>query len=131
MYLFIVGGILSKLAQGASGYIFPFGYSSVYYLLQHPQSLSLEENIHVRLTMLRLRPHYSRLIYQIKLPSRLSSSIGTSAVPGPIDEELNPNYDAQKYYPVQIGQSVGKYRVLSKLGWGISSTAWLAKDLSR
>ncbi|KKK14683.1 hypothetical protein P175DRAFT_0561003 [Aspergillus ochraceoroseus IBT 24754] len=62
--------------------------------------------------------------------SRLSSSAQVSSLL-PLEEEQLSNYDPQKYYPAQIGESIGKYRILSKLGWGVSSTAWLAKDMSR
>lgn len=34
------------------------------------------------------------------------------------------------YYPVNIGDVfVSKYQVLGKLGYGVSSTVWLARDL--
>ncbi|KAJ5542825.1 kinase domain protein [Penicillium sp. DV-2018c] len=48
-----------------------------------------------------------------------------------MEEELGQGYDPGKYYPAQIGQTIGKYLVISKLGWGANSTAWLAKDTSR
>lgn len=49
----------------------------------------------------------------------------------PIEEERSPGYDPGKYYPARIGEAIGKYRIISKLGWGTNSTAWLAKDISR
>ncbi|KXN80773.1 Serine/threonine-protein kinase SRPK [Leucoagaricus sp. SymC.cos] len=49
-----------------------------------------------------------------------------------IEEETNPDYVAGRYYPVRIGEIFqDRYQVVGKLGWGISSTVWLARDLSR
>jgi hypothetical protein len=41
------------------------------------------------------------------------------------------NYCAGGYHPVRIGDvfNGGKYRVLRKLGYGVYSTVWLARDL--
>jgi serine/threonine protein kinase len=48
------------------------------------------------------------------------------------EEDGSPNYDANKYYPACIGELIrNKYRLISKLGWGVNSTVWLAKDSSR
>ena len=49
----------------------------------------------------------------------------------PIEEERSPGYDRAKYYPARIGETIGKYLIISKLGWGANSTAWLARDISR
>ena len=47
----------------------------------------------------------------------------------PIEEELLPGYKAENYYPVTIGQILDlRYRSVCKLGCGIGSTVWLAKD---
>lgn len=47
-----------------------------------------------------------------------------------IDEESMPNYLLQRYYPVSLGEIFNKrYEVLVKLGYGRSSTVWLAQDL--
>ena len=47
-----------------------------------------------------------------------------------IDEESLPNYVLQRYYPVSLGEVFNKrYEVLVKLGYGRSSTVWLAQDL--
>ncbi|KXN92839.1 Serine/threonine-protein kinase SRPK [Leucoagaricus sp. SymC.cos] len=49
-----------------------------------------------------------------------------------VEEETNPDYVAGRYYPVRIGEIFqDRYQVVGKLGWGISSTVWLARDLSR
>lgn len=88
-----------------------------------------------QLTMVMFRPLYGTTTCSAKGILRMSSSAPSYRVPfsklGLIDEERSPNYNPQKYYPCGIGESVGKYRILSKLGWGASSTAWLAEDTSR
>ncbi|KGO77439.1 hypothetical protein PITC_048120 [Penicillium italicum] len=47
-----------------------------------------------------------------------------------IEEEDLPSYVAENYYPVHIGEVfASRYQVVSKLGYGMSSTAWLCRDL--
>lgn len=48
----------------------------------------------------------------------------------PIEEERLPGYNADIYYPVCIGQVFrDRYQVVGKLGYGVTSTVWLARDL--
>ncbi|CCF42754.1 serine/threonine-protein kinase SRPK3, partial [Colletotrichum higginsianum] len=47
-----------------------------------------------------------------------------------IEEELIPDYTASRYYPVSIGEVLrNRYQIVCKLGFGASSTVWLARDL--
>ncbi|KAK2865345.1 hypothetical protein FQN49_003671 [Arthroderma sp. PD_2] len=47
-----------------------------------------------------------------------------------IEEEGLPNYVADNFYPVYIGEVfASRYQVVSKLGFGMSSTVWLCRDL--
>lgn len=47
-----------------------------------------------------------------------------------IEEEELPFYSAEKYYPARIGEVIAsRYQVVSKLGYGTSSTIWLCRDL--
>lgn len=47
-----------------------------------------------------------------------------------IEEETIPNYIASRYYPVRIGDVLrDRYQVVGKLGFGASSTVWLARDM--
>lgn len=49
-----------------------------------------------------------------------------------IEEETIPGYVASRYYPVRIGDIFqDQYQVVGKLGFGASSTVWLARDMSR
>ncbi|EFE37918.1 hypothetical protein TRV_07408 [Trichophyton verrucosum HKI 0517] len=46
-----------------------------------------------------------------------------------IEEETLPTYTPEKYYPVHLGQVFqGRYQVVGKVGYGGSSTVWLARD---
>jgi serine/threonine-protein kinase SRPK3 len=48
-----------------------------------------------------------------------------------IGEESFPDYLAVRYYPVRIGELfASRYQVVGKLGFGASSTVWLARDLA-
>ncbi|RDL34772.1 CMGC protein kinase [Venustampulla echinocandica] len=50
----------------------------------------------------------------------------------PVEEETSPNYDPKGYYPVDPGQLFNnRYEMIAKLGWGCSSTVWLARDVKR
>ncbi|RAH52988.1 kinase-like protein [Aspergillus piperis CBS 112811] len=47
-----------------------------------------------------------------------------------IEEETLPFYKPENYYPVSMGEVFGSgYQVVSKLGYGTSSTVWLCRDL--
>ena len=47
-----------------------------------------------------------------------------------IEEETIPGYVAAQYYPTRIGEVFkDRYQVISKLGFGASSTVWLARDM--
>lgn len=47
-----------------------------------------------------------------------------------LEEEALPDYLASRYYPARIGESFrGQYQIVGKLGFGASSTVWLARDL--
>lgn len=47
-----------------------------------------------------------------------------------LDEETLPTYLAEKYYPVNQGEIFNdRYQALAKIGYGVTSTIWFAKDL--
>lgn len=47
-----------------------------------------------------------------------------------LEEEAFEDYRTGKYYPVRIGDVfASKYQVVGKLGFGVSSTVWLARNL--
>lgn len=49
-----------------------------------------------------------------------------------IEEEENPSYNPENYYPVYIGEVFSsRYQIVSKLGFGINSTVWLCRDLKQ
>ncbi|KAI8665641.1 Protein kinase domain-containing protein [Fusarium sp. Ph1] len=48
-----------------------------------------------------------------------------------VEEEGLPGYVADRFYPVHLGEVFhGRYQAVAKLGFGSSSTIWLARDLS-
>lgn len=47
-----------------------------------------------------------------------------------IEEETMPDYVASRYYPARIGETLkSQYQIVGKLGFGASSTVWLARDM--
>lgn len=47
-----------------------------------------------------------------------------------IEEEELPEYIAEDFYPVYIGDVLAsKYRIVAKLGFGSTSTIWLCRDV--
>jgi serine/threonine-protein kinase SRPK3 len=47
-----------------------------------------------------------------------------------VEEETLPDYLASRYYPVRIGDIFrDRYQVIGKLGFGSTSTVWLAREL--
>lgn len=57
---------------------------------------------------------------------------GIASIPAneKVEEETIPGYVATRYYPARIGEIFqDRYQVVGKLGFGISSTVWLARDL--
>ncbi|EEP78461.1 predicted protein [Uncinocarpus reesii 1704] len=66
-------------------------------------------------------------------PQKFPETVGAALPPDePIDEEICPGYDSHLYYPVKPGSIFNnRYLPLVKIGWGGSSTVWLAQDLAR
>ena len=57
---------------------------------------------------------------------------GTVSIPASrkVEEETIPGYVVTRYYPVRIGQIFrDRYQVVGKLGFGMTSIVWLARDL--
>ena len=47
-----------------------------------------------------------------------------------LEEETCPAFNRGSYYPLQIGHRLGvSHQIVGKLGYGPSSTTWLARDL--
>lgn len=67
----------------------------------------------------RLRPR--------SFPTRTPATLSTEDL---IEEQTLPRYCPQHYYPVRLGETFNdRYLVVSKLGYGASSTVWLARDI--
>jgi len=49
-----------------------------------------------------------------------------------VDEENVPGYRPEYFYPANPGDVLdGRYELKAKIGWGSSSTVWLARDTRR
>lgn len=47
-----------------------------------------------------------------------------------VEEEELPDYKEDRFYPVHLGEVFrDRYQAIAKLGFGTSSTTWLARDL--
>jgi hypothetical protein len=47
-----------------------------------------------------------------------------------VEEETIPEYRADNFYPVRLGEICNdRFQTVGKLGYGSSSTIWLARDL--
>jgi hypothetical protein len=47
-----------------------------------------------------------------------------------IEEETLPKYNADTFYPARLGETLhDRYKLCVKLGFGMTATVWLAKDL--
>ncbi|OJD29144.1 putative dis1-suppressing protein kinase dsk1 [Diplodia corticola] len=74
------------------------------------------------------RPLFGRAWKPLAFPNK-----GFALLPGDkkVEEEILPDYVASRYYPVRIGQIFRhRYQVVGKLGFGATSTVWLARDLT-
>ena len=48
----------------------------------------------------------------------------------PVEEELIPGYNPKRFYHPHPGEILdGRYELKAKIGWGITSTVWLAQDV--
>lgn len=63
----------------------------------------------------------------IRFPANGFEIVNASEV---LEEERFENFKAGQYYPVNIGDIFSsKYQTVGKLGFGATSTVWLARDL--
>ncbi|CAP94990.1 Pc21g00930 [Penicillium rubens Wisconsin 54-1255] len=54
----------------------------------------------------------------------------TIEVDQPVEEEELPDYQVGRFYPARLGEVFqNRYQIMAKLGFGTSSTSWLARDL--
>ncbi|EEH05256.1 protein kinase [Histoplasma capsulatum G186AR] len=84
------------------------------------------------IAMLRLKAPitFTRRIFQsTPFAAPVSVAAGLSATE-PIEEEHTPQYNPSHFYPIRLYEVLNnRYQVVAKLGWGTSSTVWLAQDL--
>lgn len=64
--------------------------------------------------------------------SRASPAPDLLPLETPVDEERFPGYKPEHYYPANPGDILeNRYQLSAKIGWGSSSTVWLAHDIRR
>ncbi|KAH6614661.1 kinase-like domain-containing protein [Chaetomium sp. MPI-SDFR-AT-0129] len=76
----------------------------------------------------------SRFYPRTRLTPKSFPSHGYQAIPADykLEEETLPDYLPQRFYPVRIGEVLNsRYQVVGKLGYGVTSTVWLARDLDK
>jgi hypothetical protein len=64
----------------------------------------------------------------------MSASRSPTILPAdvPIEEERIPGYDPKRFLPVNPGDLLNnRYKIVVKVGWGTTSTVWLAQDTQR
>jgi len=64
----------------------------------------------------------------------MSASRSTTILPAgiPIEEERIPGYDPKRFLAVNPGDLLNnRYKIVVKVGWGTTSTVWLARDTQR
>ena len=85
----------------------------MFYVTSHPQMLPLLSRLGLRWKPLNFsNPNF------VRIPATRN-----------IEEETIPDYVASRYYPIKIGEVIrDQYQVVGKLGFGVSSTVWLARD---
>ncbi|KAE8131512.1 kinase-like protein [Aspergillus pseudotamarii] len=78
--------------------------------------------------MSAIRPFISRLSTFLRKKPFPMPSPGSPLPPGIlVDEEISPVYDSKYFYPAKPGEIFAdRYQTLVKVGWGVSSTVWLA-----
>lgn len=48
----------------------------------------------------------------------------------PIEEETLPKYNPDHFYPARLDEVLDdRYKIVAKLGYGMTATVWLARDL--
>ena len=48
----------------------------------------------------------------------------------PIEEETQPRYNPEAFYPAKLGEILNdRFKIVAKLGYGMTATVWLGKDL--
>lgn len=73
------------------------------------------------------RMTFSQLMSPLAFPS---SGFDLADASENIEEETLPTYKAEKYYPARIGEIFNnRYQIVGKLGYGVTSTVWLCRDL--
>lgn len=79
-------------------------------------------------------PQFLRRLWAAPIDAAMPASRAPAILPSDVlvEEEQVPLYDPKHFYPVNPGDLFhNRYKMLAKVGWGTSSTVWLARDTQR
>ena len=104
--------------------------------LVHTERMSVRLQSYIYFSHSGMRPlsSFTRSLLRIRAPNRTAATLRKLApTDQPLEEEALAGYDPNHFCHVAPGVVVadGRYSIIAKLGWGRSSTVWLAKDLER
>lgn len=78
-----------------------------------------------------IRPSIPRLSSLLRKKPFPIPSAGPPLPPGILfDKGISPVYNSKYFYPAKPGEVLAdSYQTLVKVGWGVSSSVWFARDL--
>ena len=89
----------------------------------------LVRNLHEPRSPVFLRRIWTASTSTVKPPNHTPTILPSDVL---VEEEQIPGHDPKHFYPVNQGDLFdNRYEVLTKVGWGTSSTVWLARDTQR
>lgn len=90
--------------------------------ISHTKTYAFQDNHSRHLWLYRRRNVASRShVTPLSLPTEV-----------PVDEETIPGYHPKNFYYSHPGDMLDdRYELKAKIGWGTSSTVWLAQDIRR
>ncbi|RKK86225.1 hypothetical protein BFJ69_g1176 [Fusarium oxysporum] len=112
---------LTRLVSGRSG----CSVTSISELPKYPTSVARKSSTQAAPILHQYPP--TTLEDPLTFPSTTYNTIDENVK---VEEEEIAGYDTSRFYPVRIGEVFqGRYEAVTKLGFGSSSTIWLAQDL--
>uniref|UniRef100_A0A0D2XIU6 non-specific serine/threonine protein kinase n=1 Tax=Fusarium oxysporum (strain Fo5176) TaxID=660025 RepID=A0A0D2XIU6_FUSOF len=112
---------VTRLVSGRSG----CSVTSISELPKYPTSVARKSSTQAAPILHQYPP--TTLEDPLTFPSTTYNTIDENVK---VEVEEIAGYDASRFYPVRIGEVFqGRYQAVTKLGFGSSSTIWLAQDL--
>ena len=77
--------------------------------------------------------HFAKVLFKQPSPQLVrfnNSNFKILPIDQKIEEEVHDTTPKSRYYPLRVGEVIqNRYQIVGKLGYGISSTVWLANDI--